>query len=156
MAAPTFGFSIGDFIAVIQLAIEVYEACKETGGAQSKSKLVLVELRAYIALLQRLKGSQSEETKEINELVSICHIPVQEFCAKMERKWEPCNPSATSTNSIKNTLWSMKVFLRKVDWALFDAKEVEKLKTQIAPPLSAIGRLLDLELRYSTLNYLRH
>ena len=154
MAAPTFGFSVGDFIAAIELAIEVYKACRETGGAESESKRVLVELRAYIALLQRLQGSPNETSKEIGELVSVCQIPVQEFCAKMERKWECCNASAISRNSIKNTLRSAKAFLRKVDWALFDAEEVERLKTQIAPPLSAIVLLLALELRYSRLNYL--
>ena len=151
---PTFGFSIGDFIAAIELAIEVYKACRETGGAQSKSELTLVELRAYITLLQRLQGSQNEASKEINGLVSSCQIPVQEFCAKLERKWERCNASAISKNPTKNTLRAMKVFWRKVDWALFDAKEVERLRTQIAQPLSAIGRLLDLELRYSRLNFL--
>ena len=149
MAAPIFGFSIGDFIAIIELAIDVYKACRETGGAQYKSKLVLVELGAYIALLQRLQGCNNEASEEIKELVSICQIPVQEFYAKMKGKWEGCNTSAISTNPVKNTLRSTKMFWRKVEWALFDAEEVERLRTQIAQPLSAIGRLLDLELRYS-------
>ena len=149
MAAPTFGFSIGDFIAVIELAIEVYKACRETGGAQHKSMLVLVELRAYIALLQRLQGCNNEASEEIKKLVSICQILVQEFHAKMKGKWEGCDTSAISKNPIKHTLRSTKLFWRKVERALFDAEEVERLRTQIAQPLSAIGRHLDLELRYS-------
>ena len=40
MPAPAFGFSTGDFIAGIELSIEIYQACKERGEAASELEAV--------------------------------------------------------------------------------------------------------------------
>ena len=150
MATPGFGFSIGDFIAGIEVAIKIYQAFKETGGAASESNVVLTELRAYISLLQRLQDSYQYKTPEVNDLLSTCQVPIQEFCTKIERKWvRPAGPvSSTSTIHFEKFLRSMEAVPRKMKWALFDSKAVEKLRMRIAPPLFAIGLILDVESRY--------
>lgn len=40
MVAPAFGFSVGDFIAAIQLIGKVAKALKDTGGAEDDFKLL--------------------------------------------------------------------------------------------------------------------
>jgi hypothetical protein len=50
MVAPTFGFSVGDFIAGGQLLVKVISAFKEAGGASSK-------YASEVPFLNRLKST---------------------------------------------------------------------------------------------------
>ena len=84
MVVP-FGFSIGDFIDGINIAIDVVKACTDTGGASSQYERVLVELETYLALLRKLQDSSVPTTTEVNRLASSCEQPVRQFLTKVEK-----------------------------------------------------------------------
>lgn len=147
MAAPIFGFSVGDFIAGINIAIDVIKACKDTGGASSQYESVLVEFEAYLALLHKLQDPNVPRGAEINKLASSCEQPVKQFVTKIEKYRSSLAKSAGPYDSIHQTARYLRTFPRKAQWAMVVKKTVDELRLGIGPHLSAIGLLIELERR---------
>ncbi len=147
MVAPVFGFSVGDFIAGINIAIDVIKACKDTGGASSQYERALVEFETYLALLRKLQDPNVPTTAEINRLASSCEHPVQQFVTKIEKYKCSLAKSAGSGDSVHQTFRYLRTFPRKAQWAMVAKKAVEELRLAIGPQLSAIGVLMELESR---------
>ena len=147
MVVPTFGFSVGDFIAGINIAVDVIKACKDTGGASSQYKRVIVEFEAYLALLRKLQDANVPTTAEINRLASSCERPVQQFVTKIEKYRRSLTKPVSSHDSVHDTARHLRTFPRKAQWATVAKKSVEELRLGIGPQLSAIGLLIELESR---------
>ena len=147
MAAPIFGFSVGDFIAGINVAIDVIKACKDTGGASSQYDSVLVEFEAYSALLHRLQDLNVSTSIDINRLASSCEQPVKQFLTKVEKYRSSLAKSAGSYDSIHQTARYLRTFPRKFQWAMLVKKTVNELRLGIGPHLAAIGLSIELESR---------
>ena len=147
MVVPPFGFSVGDFISGINVAIDVIKACKDTGGASSQYERVLVEFETYLALLRKLQDSSVPTTAEMTRLASSCEHPVQQFVTKIEKYRRSLAKSAGSHDSVHHTARSLRTFPRKAQWAVVAKKTVEELRLGIGPQLSAIGLLVELESR---------
>ena len=147
MAAPIFGFSVGDFIAGINIAIDVIKACKDTGGASSQYAGVLVEFEAYLALLHKLQDPNVPRSTEINNLASGCEQPVKQFVTKIEKYRSSLAKSAGPYDSLNQTARFLRTFPRKAQWAMVAKKTVDELRLGIGPHLSAIGLLIELESR---------
>ena len=147
MAAPVFGFSVGDFIAGINIAIDVIEACKDTGGASSQYERVIVEFETYLALLRKLQDANVPTTAEINRLASSCERPVQQFMTKIEKYRYSLTMPASSHDFFHYTAHHIRTFPRKAQWATVAKKAVEELRLGVGPQLSAIGLLIGLESR---------
>jgi len=56
MAAPAFGFSIGDFIAAIKVITRISEALKYCDGAAGEYQSLLRELKQLQLVLEQLHG----------------------------------------------------------------------------------------------------
>ena len=138
MAVPAFGFSVGDFITRINLAIDVVNACRDTGRVSSQYEKTLVEFKAYLAILRRLQDPTVSTNAVVNSLASSCEGPVNDFMAKVEKY---------KASLAKSTVSSMHTFPRKAQWALVAKKAVDELKSLIAVPLCAISVELVLENR---------
>ena len=138
MAVPAFGFSVGDFIMGINLAIDVVKACSDTGGASSQYERTLAEFKAYLAILRRLQDPTVSTNAVVNNLASSCEGPVNDFMAKVEKY---------KASLAKSAVCSMHTFPRKAQWALVAKKAVGELKSSIAVPLCAISVELVLENR---------
>ena len=147
MVVPTFGFSVGDFIAGINIAVDVIKACKETGGASSQYEGFLVEFEAYLALLRKLQDANVPTTAEINRLASSCERPVQQFVTKIQKYRCSLTKPADSHDFVQYTAHHLRTFPRKAQWATVAKKSVEELRSGIGPQLSAIGLLIELENR---------
>ncbi len=147
MVVPPFGFSVGDFIDGINVAIDVIKACKDTGGASSQYERVLVEFETYLALLRKFQDPNVPTTAEINRLASSCEQPVQRFMTKIEKYRHSLAKSAGSHDPIHHTIRHLRTFPRKAQWAIVAKKTVEELRLGIGPQLSAIGLLIELESR---------
>ena len=147
MVVPLFGFSVGDFIAGVNIAIDVIKACKDTGGASSQYERVLVEFETYLALLRKLQDPNVPTTAEINRLASSCEQPVQQFVTKIEKHRRSLAKSAGSHDPVHHTARYLRTFPRKAQWAVVAKKTVEELRLGIGPNLSAIGLLIELESR---------
>ena len=146
MVVP-FGFSIGDFIDGINIAIDVVKACTDTGGASSQYERVLVELETYLALLRKLQDSSVPTTTEVNRLASSCEQPVRQFLTKVEKYRRSLAKPTGSHYFIHQTARNLRTFPRKAQWAIVAKKTVEELRLGIGPQLSAIGLLIELESR---------
>ena len=56
MVSPAFSFSVGDFIAAVQLLDSVRKALKSTGGAAQDCQDTLVRLNNLIEILKLLQS----------------------------------------------------------------------------------------------------
>ena len=147
MVVPTFGFSVSDFIAGINVAIDVIKACKDTDGASSQYERVLIEFETYLALLRKLQDPNVPTTAEINRLASSCEQPVQQFRTKVEKyRCSLAHPTG-SHNFVHHTARKLRTFPRTAQWAVVAKKTVEELRLDIGPKLSVIGLLIALESR---------
>lgn len=159
MGSPVFGFSVGDFIAGIKLATEVYRACKEQGGAVSKSEATIRELETYCKVLEKLEQdsthwASSELKEKASDLLSVCQSPLEEFKVSILKRWSKAAGTGKRIDSLQHASRHFNSFYRKAKWALSDAKEVEKLRAQIAPSVTALGLLVNMEIRFFVSVYL--
>ena len=144
MVVP-FGFSIGDFIDGINVAIDVIKACKDTGGASSQYERVLVEFETYLIVLRKLQYSSVPTTTEVNTLASSCEQPVRQFLTKVEKYRCSLAKPTSSQDFVHHTAQNLRTFPRKAQWAIVAKKTVQELRLGIGPQLSAIGLLIELE-----------
>ena len=56
MVTPSFGCSVRDFIAAIQLTVNISSASKETGGASAEFNSIYQELQRLKLVLEQLRG----------------------------------------------------------------------------------------------------
>ena len=146
MVVP-FGFSIGDFIDGINIAVDVVKACKDADGASSDFVRVLVEFETYLALLRKLQDASVPTTTEVNRLASSCEKPIRQFRTKVERYRCSLAKPTESQDFVHQTVRNLRTFPRKAQWAIVAKKTVEELRLGIGPQLSAIGLLIELESR---------
>jgi hypothetical protein len=145
MAAPGFGFSIGDFIAGGQIITQVIKAFKEAGGASSKyaSEVSFLNgLKATLDHLERFVGStessQSNDLpQDISKLLQDIREPWQEFKTFLD-KYE----SSLGTSSSRSKFAKAP---RTIQYTVNDISgKVEKLRSQTEQPLQAVNSLLSL------------
>ena len=146
MVVP-FGFSIGDFIDGINVAIDVIKACKDTGGASSQYEGVLIEFETYLTLLRKLQDPSVPASTEIIKLASSCEQPVRQFLATVEKYKCSFTKPTGSQDFVHHTARNLRTLPRKAQWAVVAKKIVEELRLGVGPQLSAIGLLIELESR---------
>lgn len=147
MASPGFGFSVGDIIAGVEIAVTICKACRETGGAPDEFHRVVVELEVYISVLRRLQDVRYSTIPDIYRLTKCCESPVQAFLGKISKFEKSFSRGSSSGNSLRDVIPSVKGFPRKAQWAVIASKEIEKLTAGLEAPLSTFGLLLNLDLR---------
>lgn len=64
MAAPGFGFSVGDFTAAIQLAVKIAKAFRETTGAPAQFQQAALELEGIAVLLRSVQSLPEEPSRD--------------------------------------------------------------------------------------------
>jgi hypothetical protein len=93
MAAVPFGFSVGDFVASIELIHKAAKALRSTSGATGHYQQTLLDLELIESVLRRVQGlsptSASQETIQKIQLCGrACHVPLDHFLQKA-KKLEP-------------------------------------------------------------------
>ena len=143
IVVPAFGFSAGDFIAVIGLIAKARKALRETGGAASQ-----YQQKTFISVLQRVQAleptSQNAAILQKFQLSShICHGPLAHFSHEIRKFESPLSlfPAASTGSSTAK----VSKLGRKVQWAVVVEDELAKLKTAITPQLALVDVLLQLE-----------
>ncbi|CAM1509911.1 Fc.00g002460.m01.CDS01 [Cosmosporella sp. VM-42] len=144
MAAPGFGFSAGDFVAALRLIVDVSKALKDTGGAADEYRQVLVELQLLqkvIQLLQSRAGPQpnasdpfSAYAKQQTDLTLQSLADFLQFVSKFDAKLGVQAQSG----------W-FRGAGRKAQWAVVQAREVEKLRTRVGGQLQLLNLLVQLQ-----------
>jgi hypothetical protein len=147
MAAVPFGFSVGDFVASIELIHKAAKALRSTSGAMGHYQQTLLDLELIESVLRRVQGlsptSASQETIQTIQLCGrACHVPLEHFSQKA-KKLEPY------LNFDKKSSASDFLHIRKgghkLRWAILLEEDVAKLKASIGPGLEIINTLLQIE-----------
>lgn len=147
MAAVPFGFSVGDFVACIELIQKAAKALRSTSGATGHYQQTLLDLELIESVLRRVQGlsptSASQETIQKIQLCGrACHVPLDHFLMKAKKIEPYLNFSKTS--SAPDFLHIRKGG-HKLRWAIFLEEDVTKLKASIGPNIEIINTLLQIE-----------
>jgi hypothetical protein len=147
MAAVPFGFSVGDFVASIELIHKAAKALRSTSGATGHYQQTLLDLELIESVLRRVQGlsptSASQETiQQIQLCGRACHVPLDHFLQKA-KKIEPY--LNFNKNSSGADFLHIKKGGYKLRWAILLEEDVAKLKASIGPNIEIINTLLQME-----------
>jgi len=139
MAVP-FVFSMGDFLAAIELTIRIGKALRESSGATAECRLVLQDLhllRQMLELLQSLQpaGTGSSYLNAIRGTALSCLVPLRALADKLDSSYSLLLGEKSSANLFRKSR-------RKIQWALFASGEVSEFRTVIAAKVGSIQVLL--------------
>jgi hypothetical protein len=145
MVVPAFGFSVGDFVAIIELVSKTVKALKENGGVIAKRyELTLADLRTIETILRHTHNLQASDenddvVQQIKQYGNACHEPLARFVQKLRKYEVLAKPQSTETASLKLLRAG-----RSIQWTVVVAEEVARLKAAIGPQLVVISLLLQL------------
>lgn len=133
MPAPGFGFSVGDFIAVAQLAMQIYQALNETKGARDHYRKTTELLRSlHVALISAfavfyypLSGESCPDTSQLNGMryeLECCKRLMDDF-------W--IDYSKYTQSFLDGRGNRFRDGWRKIKWTLFKREDVEILRKNL-------------------------
>ena len=138
----SFGWSVGDIIASINLLVKIGCALKETGGASSEYQESIEFLFGLEITLQNLQSiapvllpspQQGILQLEIEKIAK----PIAKFFDRVQKLDRFLGKES------KKSLW--KTGPRKIQWALQVSKEVKALRDSISVPIASINILLQTQ-----------
>ncbi|KAM7186431.1 hypothetical protein V8F33_011824 [Rhypophila sp. PSN 637] len=138
----SFGFSIGDFLAVGGVIADIVSSLKDSTGSESDYQELIRELNALDRALKGLDKLQpttsSPGTVDSIKCAALsCRVPLEEFLSKIKKYEVTLGPRAP-TPSIA---LSSKAVLRKITW-LNKAEDVDHLRKYLDIHLGTINILL--------------
>ncbi|MCJ1384439.1 hypothetical protein MMC17_007555 [Xylographa soralifera] len=134
-----FGFSVGDFVAVTNLIVDIGSSIQDVGGSASEYQELQRELQSLQrALLHvdklRARPDQLPAINVIKCAALMCRHPLQEFLTSI-RKYE----DSLGVGKTKGKPLDLK---RKTQWGLCKKKAVEKLQNYLNVHIGSINMLL--------------
>lgn len=146
MVVPTFGFSVGDFVAVTKLLITLFDSFKESGGAATKytsEKAFLASLTSTVLRLSHYVQNtpHDEIAREILSLLEIITEPLKAFRAFLNKHAGALEKLGTASGFSKTRL-TMSFTMKEI------SGKVEKLRREIEQPIHAVNSLLALQVLY--------
>jgi hypothetical protein len=136
----SFGWSVGDIVAALQLCNKVLAALKETGGASSEYQHAISFLGVLTVTLQHLKALQAapldpDLAKNLEQHCGLIQGPLTSFRERIRTRFErDLGPDSTRLKILTTG--------RKLQWALSTAKHVKVLEGKIGGHLAAISIVL--------------
>lgn len=136
----SFGFSIGDFLAVGKLIAEIITSLQDVGGAKSDYQDLIRELECLGQVLRRLDKlkSQNSNTKSLESIkyaALSCQRPLEGFLVKIRRYEDTLGVRA------KQNIFG-KSSMHRIRWSLGKKEEVTKLQGYLSVHVGAINILL--------------
>ena len=144
MAAPAFGFSVGDFIAGTKIAVGILSAFKEAGGASSKYASEVMFLECLSTTIKRIEEHFSttrdvDAIEIITTLLKLIAGPLAEFKMFLDKYQASLGQQSTKSK--------IKKAPKTVTYTLKDLSgKVEKLRDRTCHPLHAINSALSLQM----------
>ncbi len=140
----SFGFSVGDFVAALELVGTVIHSLKESGGAASEFRELVHELYGLETALLRVKqldlgdgDGDKGDYVALTQAASQCQFTIDGFWTKASRFQRHLLADAASGPSI-----SIKSAWMKVRWTLCRKEDLAKLKADIGAHTQSILLLL--------------
>lgn len=150
MAAPTFGFSVGDFIAGVSLVKKLIRALNDSAGARASYRQLISELFDLDEALTgvsnlQLNPAQLAQKIALEQVASQCQLSISAFLdknAKFEGSLgvDPEQPTSTPR-------WQAS--LHKIQWALCKDSAIQALRTEIRAHTTTLNLLLSTIQMYS-------
>ncbi|CAO2652658.1 Nn.00g009410.m01.CDS01 [Neocucurbitaria sp. VM-36] len=139
-----FGFSVGDFLAVLNLVRIVIEALKSAGGAKEQFAELLEQLHALEKVLTRVKDIELDDEQDLDKIAlqhaaSQCQETIDGFLARMT-KYQPHLGKVTPNRP--DYLVRTKVAWMTLRWAVCRADDVAKLKATLNAHVVSMELLL--------------
>lgn len=133
-----FGFSVGDFLAVLRLVGTVIDALRECSDASSSFRSLINELHGLESALIRVKRIDSDvshvEQVALRQAASQCQRTIDTFYQKV-RKYQPHLQQGGTDSKIKDA-WA------KVKWTVCKKDDLETFRAEIRGHTSSIEILL--------------
>lgn len=138
-----FGFSVGDFIATLNLVQNAIEALSSTNGASTSYRALIRELYVLESALLRVKDTELEpelesEKRALVQTASQCQHTIDDFLTKVQA-YQPhlrVGGSGSGTWSRTKDAWM------KIKWALCKEEDVEKFKADVRGHSASIQLLV--------------
>ena len=133
-----FGISIGDFIALIEAAVTIINACKESTGSVKEYENVIRELESLklaLGLVQDVTIQDPQVKAALESVAFNCERTVREFLDKIQ-KYE----IFTTSSTFPRDKW--KRGLRKIQWALYSKDDVRLFESQLQAHTASLNILL--------------
>lgn len=134
-----FGFSVGDFIAAIELVVNIIDALRSSGSASAAFQDLVSELSTlHITLVKvseiQLDPSQTSDRLALEEAAAQCQHTIHAFWTKIE-KYQPYLQQNGPQSSVKDA-WM------KIRWALCKKEDLAEFKAALQGHRGAIELLL--------------
>lgn len=138
----SFGFGVGDFLAVLGLFERIAIELKNYRDAPAQFQNLSVELdllqRTLMHVVQAQKDDQEDKQilEQIRAIVSHCHQPLQAFIDKLLSKERSLGHYRTAR--LNDVGIRMK-------WSIVTQKDVEELRKVMLSEMAAINMLLSVQ-----------
>jgi hypothetical protein len=135
----SFGFSVGDFVAVGKLIVEIISSLQTIGGAKSEYQELIREFESLNAALRHLDrldhgATHSQIIGSIKYTALSCRVPLEDFLTKIKKYDRSLG------------LWSqssrIKTVPDKVRWSFGRNDEIRRLQTYLNVHIGTINILL--------------
>ena len=138
----SFGFSVGDFIAVGKLIIQISSALRESTGASVEYQSLLLRLDSLTETLRvaeiSVRGQQLplSATNAILQHLGQCSTHLRKFSAIIEKHRKSLSKGG-SGNRIADS-W------RKIGWSLFTKEEIKDINGALEGEVNSISMMLTM------------
>jgi hypothetical protein len=124
----SFGFSVGDFVAIRKLVADITSALQSTSGAKSEYQELIREFQALEAALRHLDRleageTNSESVKSIKCAALHCRQPLADFFSKI-KKYDKSLGICSRSNVGKTAA-------DKLRWTFGEKEDIRRLQTYL-------------------------
>lgn len=145
MASPSFGFSVGDFIASISLVRQLIRALNDSAGSRTAYRKLISELLNLdealngIRALQLASPAQALQKTALESVVSQCQDSIERFLEKTAKYKDSLGVDACAQSS-STSRW--RANFHKIQWALCEESAVDALRTEIHSHTTSLNLVL--------------
>jgi hypothetical protein len=139
--AVGFGFSVGDFIAALELVGTVIDALRDSGSASAEYRELLRVLYSLETGLMQVKRLEIEESQRaqliaLQQAAAQCQRTIDDFWNKT-KKYQPHLGSGSECSNFR-----MKTAWTKIKWSVCKRDDVAKFKADLIGHTESIQMLL--------------
>ena len=131
----SFGFAVGDFIAVGSLIVQIADSLKDVGDAKSDYQELIRELESLDRTLTHIEKLQGPTADNIKCAALMCRYPLSEFLGKIKNYEKTLGVAAKKVSFVETTVEEVHLSFGKKD-------EVAKLRDYLNLHIGSINMQL--------------
>ena len=148
-----FGFSVGDFVAALNLTRDVIDALQASSTARTEYRELLRQLYSLETALQQVNRLECDDTEDggssldrgseiiaLRQTAAQCQRTIDDFFARIKSY----QPHLTADGSTQRASSRWKSRWKKVQWTLCCKDDVAKLQADLIGHTQSINLLLTL------------